>query len=141
MVRFKTRFILTEISIEDKYERDFLKLNASDIYREIRDAMSQNFGDIGLAQVLLSLQLSLYNRNLKVAVVRCSRDYAQNVITSLSFITSIQNIPITLRAVRLNGSNRTCQNAVRKFYLEKAKKLGIELHQQETENDLKVFDK
>eukprot|EP00696_Hemimastix_kukwesjijk_P002543 gnl/Hemi2/13111_TR4481_c0_g1_i1.p1 gnl/Hemi2/13111_TR4481_c0_g1~~gnl/Hemi2/13111_TR4481_c0_g1_i1.p1 ORF type:complete len:151 (-),score=11.81 gnl/Hemi2/13111_TR4481_c0_g1_i1:63-515(-) len=106
MVRFKNRYLLTELSWSRGQVDD---LSAHDLVQEIRKSVVTNFGDYGAGSTKQSLTVKYFNNVTNIAIIRAPRVFFRELWASLTFMTKIQNKHVTLRVLHVGGSVRSCQ--------------------------------
>ncbi|KAL6607921.1 hypothetical protein ACP70R_040984 [Stipagrostis hirtigluma subsp. patula] len=112
MVHFKNRYIVMEVFIDaGRAERDPVILTQSNILKVIRDSIQLNFGECGLAASIGSLQVKYVNPLTKICIIRMSREDHQKVLSAITMVRSIGNIPISFNLLDVSGTIRACKKA------------------------------
>jgi len=127
MVRFKNRYLLVEIvwdewvvsshNGEPTQSPPTLKpsINASLLIQLIKTKTLDYFGDLGLASLLWSLSVKYLNEATGIFIIRTSREYFRITWGAMTFITSINNRPASLRVLHVAGTIRSCQKMLLKY--------------------------
>ena len=113
MVRFKNRYILARIRWGDKGQSG-AKVERSGVYRAIRDSISENFGEFGLACVQRSLNLMYYCPVTNFCLVRAARDHCAMVKQALALATAVQRRAMYFATLAVCGTTRTLKRALLK---------------------------
>ncbi|KAL6597817.1 hypothetical protein ACP70R_046622 [Stipagrostis hirtigluma subsp. patula] len=104
MVHFKNRYIVMEVFIDaGRAERDPVILTQSNILKVIRDSIQLNFGECGLAASIGSLQVKYVNPLTKICIIRMSREDHQKVLSAITMVRSIGNIPISFNLLDVSA--------------------------------------
>ena len=108
-MRFKNRYIIVRIHS--------LNLNSTisplTLDRLLRKNATEMFGSIGNA----NLVVKYYNND--IFIVRCGREDVIQIRAVLTFTTKIeQTSPVCFEVLSVNGSLRTCRNAVTSIQAE-----------------------
>eukprot|EP01125_Pyxidicula_operculata_P011338 TRINITY_DN371_c0_g2_i2.p1 TRINITY_DN371_c0_g2~~TRINITY_DN371_c0_g2_i2.p1 ORF type:complete len:165 (+),score=32.26 TRINITY_DN371_c0_g2_i2:713-1207(+) len=117
MVRFKNRYLLSEIIVKNDKPIDKEHLSNA-----IKESILNNFGDYGRAIVSKAFLIKDYNVSTGIFVVRCGRDSSSSssssssslapysiVWSSLTLITKIREAPVLIRVLHVGGTIRSCQ--------------------------------
>lgn len=84
-MRLKNRYLLLELKWKDG--RCDESMQESTIQSAIRDSISINFGDYGLALSAGSLHVKYFNPLTNMCIVRCSREQLQEVLAWPTYIS------------------------------------------------------
>lgn len=130
MVRFKTRYLLCEITFEqdlstgkptqfqvDDRTTQFTVLNI------IKESLDVNFGDFGLGSIASSLNVKYFSPFTKLAIVRTSRDHVKMVWASITLVTSFKQTPCCIRVIHNAGTIKSAQKTAIEFDKLKIKEL------------------
>lgn len=176
MVRFKNRYLLVELiaiqdtsggeskQCKDKIEVSPPDTSSSSIALFLRKAIECNFGAYGSSVNTLALSVKYCNNVTKIAIVRCAREHAPIVCTSMVLSTEwpsrldSKNQKATHTSVKCiwrirhtAGTIRSCQQAainlsrfkIHEAYrdeLDPGKKLKLSNIVLETEKQIKALD-
>ncbi|KAI5068953.1 hypothetical protein GOP47_0015254 [Adiantum capillus-veneris] len=100
MVALKNRYLVMEVFCEGEGP----VLSQSSIANAIRDSILHNFGELGLAASLPSLQVKYVNPATKLCVIRCSRAEYEKIWCAITFITNINNCPLFFNLLDLSDA-------------------------------------
>lgn len=143
------------------------QINSTDIYRSLQEIITQNFGIVGASTI--DLQVRLYDPQLRLAIIKTTRDKYPLVRSSLTVMTQIKQggdvLKVVASTIAVCGSARTTRNAAwneiqKRFYdvknngeglrslagytkgepLTKKSKIAIEKGLQEMEDRLDKID-
>jgi RNase P/RNase MRP subunit POP5 len=170
MVRLKTRYLIAEVSAPRK-----LSLQREDIAGLIRESIARSYGDYGVGMLQYAFQGTVaaagssgrvmrslitctsgavlyYNPITRLVAIRCARDQAKVVETSLVFVTEFQAQEVRFRIARVCGESlakagfhvpvsltlfclvvrsdrpgcsRTCREHMLKFSIERSEQLKL----------------
>ena len=89
------------------------QVTGTDIYRALRDSVTQNFGMVGTA--LADIQVRLYDPKLHLAIIKTTREGYPAVRSSLTNMTQIKQggdvLKVVASTIAVSGSARTARNA------------------------------
>ena len=85
------------------------QITSTDIFRALQETITHNYGIMGTSTTDLSVKL--YDRKVKLAILKTSRDKYPNVRTSLMFLNKIKQIKVVATVICVSGSARTARNA------------------------------
>ncbi|KAJ4707115.1 Ribonuclease P/MRP protein subunit POP5 [Melia azedarach] len=117
MVGFKNRYMVLEVFLDPNRElpvEDPIILTQFNVSKAIKDSITINFGECGLASSLGSLQVKYVNPITKLCIVRASREDYQKVWSAITMVRSIGNCPVLFNLLDLSGSIRACKTAALK---------------------------
>jgi RNase P/RNase MRP subunit POP5 len=99
------------------------QVTGTDIYRGLRDSITQNFGMVGAA--LSDIQVRLYDPKLHLAIIKTTREGYPAVRSSLTVMTRIKQggdvLKVVASTISVSGSARTARNAA---WIEVRKRFG-----------------
>jgi len=72
--------------------------------KAIRDSVSYNYGDLGFAKTVLSLQVKYINAKTRIAIIRVAREYIDIIWTSITLMTSFLNRKTKFRILHCSGT-------------------------------------
>lgn len=102
------------------------QVTGTDIYRALRDSVTQNFGMVGGA--LSDIQVRLYDPKLHLAIIKTTREGYPAVRSSLTFMTQIKQggdaLKVVASTISVSGSARTARNAA---WVEVQKRFGKDI--------------
>jgi RNase P/RNase MRP subunit POP5 len=102
------------------------QVTGTDIYRGLRDSVTQNFGMVGAA--LSDIQVRLYDPKLHLAIIKTTREGYPAVRSSLTVMTQIKQggdvLKVVASTISVSGSARTARNAA---WIEVRKRFGKEI--------------
>lgn len=157
MVRQKSRWLLIRIDLEDQVKSikdtstasllegaavkkkkedpaassSRIQLEKKNIFHALRIMIEESFG-IARSGIIDDIQVRLYSSEARLAIVKVPRDDCDLVRSAVTFLTQIQEEPVTAVVLATNGSARTAKVAamrqVRKDFREKyrdARNIGI----------------
>ncbi|EMR09328.1 hypothetical protein PNEG_02283 [Pneumocystis murina B123] len=124
MVRFKSRYIVFQIFQENQListlfntnwteHKPFIPIKLSDklttltshnLLNLIKEHVYLNFGDWGQGLIAASLNIKYYSPATHTGIIRVSRQHYRLVWAVLTFIKTIQDQPILIRVLRINGT-------------------------------------
>jgi len=113
MVRFKNRYLLTELQWED--DKRPQELNSFLILNTIKESIQSNFGDFGIGSIQMSLQVKYFNPVTNICIIRGSRNYFQMLWNSVTFINNMKKIPVSFCVLHVGGTMKLCQKAAIKY--------------------------
>lgn len=113
MVRLKTRYVLFEILYPETRDLRSPKKHADGrkIYRTVRQAVQENFGDLGMGQVQASMNLKYYNPETLTGILRVSREHARLAQAALTYVSAVDGQPVIVRVLRVSGTIRRSEQA------------------------------
>ncbi len=89
------------------------QVNATDIYRSLQEAITQNFGIVG--SCTSDVQVRLYDPKARLAIIKTTRDKYPQVRSCLTFLTEIKQgvdcLKVVASTIAVSGSARTARNA------------------------------
>nr|XP_033811912.1 ribonuclease P/MRP protein subunit POP5 isoform X1 [Geotrypetes seraphini] len=111
MVRFKSRYLLCEIVVDDPLCRQ--NINQGLVQSAIKDALIRAHGDFGFACCSVSFAVKYVNAYTGIVFIRCRKAFYQLLWSSLPFITCLeswgQRYPCFFNTLHVSGTIRTCQ--------------------------------
>jgi len=93
-----------EFSFPDEESISQTEVTHQTLQHTIKDTVSYNYGDLGLAKIALSLQVKHINMRSRIAIIRVAREYIDIILTSVVLITSYQGRRIKLRVLHCSGT-------------------------------------
>eukprot|EP01104_Vermistella_antarctica_P016049 TRINITY_DN5397_c0_g1_i2.p1 TRINITY_DN5397_c0_g1~~TRINITY_DN5397_c0_g1_i2.p1 ORF type:complete len:158 (+),score=25.79 TRINITY_DN5397_c0_g1_i2:245-718(+) len=121
MVRFKNRYLLTELIWGDGLCDPSIK--SSNISKLIRDNILKLFGEFGQASLQQAFQVKYFNASTGISIIRCARDgdRFRMAWAAMTMITQYYDgRPLMFRVIHVGGSIRVCQKAASKVGRERA---------------------
>eukprot|EP00126_Sphaerothecum_destruens_P006022 Sdes_comp19174_c0_seq3m9971 len=117
MVRFKNRYVLFEIHVENSHGLCLgdSSLNERLISKILKDNFLACFGEYNFGCVLQSLQLKYYNTSTGLGIVRIGRGYESLLISSLTYLTVIQQLHCQIQTLQLSGTLCSSQKAAIRY--------------------------
>lgn len=117
MVRFKNRYFLVQvlpINVGNDSGDELLFASPSAIANLVKSAVEDNFGIATAARINPSLSIKYSSSDTHIIIVRCARDSAKAVWSSLTFIgefpgRSDYNPRAIWQVMALSGTIRSCQ--------------------------------
>lgn len=85
-------------------------ITSKDIYNSLRESISLLHGPVGFGQTT-SLEVRLYDKVARIAMIRTPIACSDMVRTSLTFLTSVKSIPVVASILSVNRSLRTAKIA------------------------------
>lgn len=89
------------------------QVNATDIYRSLQEAITQNFGLVGACTS--DVQVRLYDPKARLAIIKTARDKYPQVRSCLTYLTEIKqgvdSLKVVASTIAVSGSARTARNA------------------------------
>ncbi|KAK6476365.1 UNVERIFIED_CONTAM: hypothetical protein FKN15_067506 [Acipenser sinensis] len=111
MVRFKSRYLLCEVSFADPRSRQCLEERA--IFSAVRDAIARAHGDYGAACCAVSFAVKYLNAYTGILLLRCRKEHYRLLWSALPFIIHLesrgQRQPCRISSIHVGGTIRTCQ--------------------------------
>ncbi|KTW26356.1 hypothetical protein T552_02839 [Pneumocystis carinii B80] len=124
MVRFKSRYIVFQIFQENQlisglfntnttFQRSSFPIKLTDelttltshaLLNLIKEHVYFNFGDWGQGLIAASLNIKYYSPATHTGIIRVSRQHYRLVWAVLTFIKTIQDQPVLIRVLRINGT-------------------------------------
>lgn len=98
-----------EFAVEDP-----IIITQFNVSKAIKDSILLNFGECGLASLLLSFQVKYVNPITKLSIIRASREDYQKVWSAITMVRSVGNCPVMFNLLDLSGSIKACKNAALK---------------------------
>lgn len=98
----KKRYILFELRAEP---RGHGAVDEESLKRAIYAEALKFFGEFGLSHA--ALKLVGYDKNKKTGILRCERDYLDNVLGFLALVSSLDGSPARLVAMKSSGTLRS----------------------------------
>ncbi|XP_062399960.1 ribonuclease P/MRP protein subunit POP5 isoform X2 [Sardina pilchardus] len=109
MVRFKSRYLLCEVCVEDR--SSLLLLEERTIYQAVKAAVARAHGDYGSALLILSFA--------GVILIRCRKSHYRILWSALPFMSCLENrgqkVPCSINCLHIGGTIRTCQKFLVKY--------------------------
>lgn len=94
-------------------QQSIQQVTSTDIYRSLQEAISQNFGIVGASTA--DVQVRLYDPQIRLAVIKTTRDRYPLVRSSLTLLTQIKQggdaLKVVASSIAVSGSARTARNA------------------------------
>lgn len=122
-MRFKNRYLLCELEwLDGKTDSS---VNGHTLFSVIRESVLLNFGEFGLGNTLQSLQgrssiiypflnistVKYFNALTGIAIVRVSRESADDVTAAITLINELKSSKVALRVIHSAGTIRCAQLA------------------------------
>lgn len=109
MVRFKCRYLLCETQWGMRAPPN---VASNELIRSIRNAVSLQLGELGVAHITQSVQIKYWNGVTGVAIVRVARDYADQLRVCIESMRELKRaVPGVVRVLHSAGSMKLCQTA------------------------------
>jgi ribonuclease P/MRP protein subunit POP5 len=105
MVRFKNRYLLCEIAMENGEIIDGLSGYA--VLACINDSLTELFGDA--AALLGHVQIKYYSCFTNLAIIRVSRDFHKQVWAAITMVTAIRKRNCAIRVIHVGGTIKLVQ--------------------------------
>ena len=125
MVRFKNRYFLVEIKLQDDEIVDGLSMYS--VLQAVLDSIAEMYGEYGLI-LGAGVQVKYYSPYTGMAIIRSSREFHKSIWVALTFITKVKGRAASFRVVHLSGTIKMVESATIKYdrkQIEKLKHLGI----------------
>lgn len=116
MVKFKSRYILTEIHFEN--ETTLKDIDQYKMLNYIKQSVDTFFGDAGLGQILKNFQVKYVNNYTNMVIVRIARENLGILLSALSLLTRFEGERIRFQTLGVCGTIKLCECKAKK-YLEK----------------------
>ncbi|XP_062399959.1 ribonuclease P/MRP protein subunit POP5 isoform X1 [Sardina pilchardus] len=117
MVRFKSRYLLCEVCVEDR--SSLLLLEERTIYQAVKAAVARAHGDYGSALLILSFAVKYVNAHTGVILIRCRKSHYRILWSALPFMSCLENrgqkVPCSINCLHIGGTIRTCQKFLVKY--------------------------
>ncbi|XP_029427297.1 ribonuclease P/MRP protein subunit POP5 [Rhinatrema bivittatum] len=111
MVRYKSRYLLCEIVVDDPLCRQ--NINQGLLLHTLKEAIARAHGDFGAACCSVSFTVKYVNAYTGIVLLRCRKDFYQLLWSSLPFITYLesrgQRYSCFFHTLHVAGTVRTCQ--------------------------------
>ncbi|XP_030074638.1 ribonuclease P/MRP protein subunit POP5 [Microcaecilia unicolor] len=111
MVRFKSRYLLCEIVVDDPLCRQIISQGL--VHSTLKEALIRAHGDFGFACCSVSFAVKYVNAYTGIVLIRCRKAFYQLFWSSLPFITCLesrgQRFPCFFNTLHVSGTIRTCQ--------------------------------
>lgn len=104
MVRVKRRYVLLKINLEAKNKN---KLNQEEFITELKERITQTYGDFGIACFERGYSLKKVDLNDGIILLMIRRGCEQMVMSVLPLITSISHIRSQILILHLSGTMRS----------------------------------
>jgi len=106
-MRFKNRYILAEFIFDDGQVDQ--SLTTSHIFKQLREQIELEFGDVGAGLVQHSLNVKYYNPITGLAIVRVIREYLHLAKHALLNLNAVRDRTVVVRTLHVAGTIRRCQ--------------------------------
>ena len=116
MVKFKSRYILTEIHFEN--DKSIKDIDQYKMLNFIKKSVENFFGDVGLGQILKNFQVKYVNNYTNLIIVRIARENLGILLTTLSLLNRFDNERTRFQTLGVCGTIKLCELKAKK-YLEK----------------------
>ncbi|XP_029212568.2 ribonuclease P/MRP protein subunit POP5-like [Acropora millepora] len=107
MVRYKRRYLMVEISFQDKKVGE--SINENSIYAKVKEAVQEFHGDYGVACLARYLKVKYVNPITGMVFIGCSRDYYRMLWSAITFIRNLSGRLCTFQVLHVGGTLRSCQ--------------------------------
>ncbi|KAL4001945.1 Rpp14/Pop5 family protein [Acanthocheilonema viteae] len=84
----------------------------SAIYAALCKQIGILFGDYGMAAAKLSLNVKVFDAGTATTIVRISKEFAQQLLSTIPFVYTIGGITAVLQVLFVGSSIRSCQKAL-----------------------------
>ena len=115
MVKFKSRYILIEILIENNNR---IKIDESKFAKIILDEIEKNFGEINVGKIKKNLQIKYVNNYTNMLIIRVGKEYIKLMRTSLALIAKIGFENIRLRILGVSGTIKGAEKRATQFLVD-----------------------
>lgn len=141
MVRVKKRYLLIELIAQDDLldRKECFPVDELAVLNSIRSVVKTIHGDYGLASVYTSLHCKRFNKSTRIALISCLRGPHYLIMSSLPFVKTIDDLPISLNQLHLSGTIQGSLKFLRKYYYQQIKKSKYDLEM--IKQSLKSFEK
>ncbi len=116
MVKFKSRYILTEIHFQN--ETLLKDIDQYKMLNFIKQSVDTFFGDIGLGQIIKNFQVKYVNNYTNMIIIRIARENLGILLSSLSLLNRYEGERIRFQTLGVCGTIKLCENKAKK-YLER----------------------
>ncbi|XP_012676693.1 ribonuclease P/MRP protein subunit POP5 [Clupea harengus] len=117
MVRFKSRYLLCEVCVEDR--SSLLLLEERAIFHAVKTAVARSHGDYGAALLILSFAVKYVNAHTGIILIRCRKSHYRILWSALPFISCLENrgqkVQCLISCLHVGGTIRTCQKFLVKY--------------------------
>ena len=103
-MRIKTRYIICKMERLNTQQR--VQIHDVDILREIRSSLVANYGLHGLSKTALYLRVIRFSEKSGVFIVCCIRDVVAEIKTTLLFIKSVLQYPVSITLLHTMSSDQ-----------------------------------
>uniref|UniRef100_A0A0R3S4Z5 Ribonuclease P/MRP protein subunit POP5 n=1 Tax=Elaeophora elaphi TaxID=1147741 RepID=A0A0R3S4Z5_9BILA len=108
MVKLKNRYVLMDVLFGEKGG----VVTESSIYVALCKQIGILFGDYGMAAAKLSLSVKVFDAGTATTIVRISKEFAQQLLSTIPFVCSIADTGVVLQVLFVGSSIRSCQKAL-----------------------------
>ncbi|XP_063049643.1 ribonuclease P/MRP protein subunit POP5 [Engraulis encrasicolus] len=133
MVRFKSRYLLCEVCVENR--SSLLLLEEKAIYHAVKAAVARAHGDYGAALLVLSHAVKYVNAHTGIVLIRCRKSHYRVVWSALPFISFLENrgqkVQCFLNCLHVGAERDEVRRAVLSCSLGKEK----DVEEEEMEDD------
>lgn len=116
MVKFKSRYILTEIHFDD--EKSLKDIDQFKMLNFIKQSVDAFFGDVGLGQILKNFQVKYVNNYTNMIIIRIARENLGMLLSTLSLLNRFEGERVRFHTLGVSGTIKLCEKKA-KIYLEK----------------------
>ncbi|XP_028857198.1 ribonuclease P/MRP protein subunit POP5 [Denticeps clupeoides] len=117
MVRFKSRYLLCEVSVSERGGLQLLEERA--VHQAVRSAVARSHGDYGAALLQLGFSVKYVNGPTGVVLLRCRKSHYRLVWSAVTFISSIESrrrkVQCSFNCIHVGGTIRTCQKFLARY--------------------------
>ena len=110
MVRFKNRYLVVEIAHNDGRAMEDAR-KERDLLDAIRDAVKENFGDVGAGRAVAALSVRYADAMTGVCVVRCDRERARAVRGAVTTMEGFRGRRAAFAVTHCGGTVRGARDA------------------------------
>eukprot|EP01127_Copromyxa_protea_P006079 TRINITY_DN15892_c0_g1_i1.p1 TRINITY_DN15892_c0_g1~~TRINITY_DN15892_c0_g1_i1.p1 ORF type:complete len:155 (+),score=21.19 TRINITY_DN15892_c0_g1_i1:50-514(+) len=133
MVRFKNRYLLTQIVYKD-WRSSSAHVSANQVHEAISESLALNFGDFGVG-ANGTLNVKRFSEKSKdLCIIRCPRDNMRMVWGAITFVSNISGVSLSFNVLHVAGTLKQCKLNAKDQLREMLK--GVECDTESSEDEL-----
>lgn len=113
MVRFKNRYVQADLSIYDNFAGT--EITEAEFRSALKDSIEENFGEFTQAKMITSIRIVHYNYHGRIIIMRCLRDYIDQLKGALFFLAKIKETDLKVSIIRSSGTLKKCEEKIKRY--------------------------